>query len=938
MAQVSYGTITVSDLTDITDVYLQYCMAADTYATAAAIEAKTTWITPEVNWFTLSNDTTVNSNKIYYELDNNIYFIVHPSGSENPKSNNWYEDSVYPTWQSGYQIWVRQVTIKEGINQPEYGTPYLDKAVNQINNSINQINNTFDTKLKYFWINQINSQAYPAGTYTASGNNVPFNAEDSSTYGYNTYYGNGIQLRYNALNLATLTGDALTFYQPPTISETTTVEGNPTMVLSGNALTFYNPNDGVTAAATLNSTGLNIAEGSITLGDNFSVNSAGSMIAKDGQIGGWNISDSALHTNNKNSWDDAERGIYIGTYAEDSFVISGGINLENQGDDESDNIPYWYIRDDGAVRFGAMTLTTDGKLSVPAASVTGSLTAAQIDVNDLGALSANIGSTVGHGGLSNTLNVNLEKKYVVSLDTRINPSKTYYRLVINDEQEKYQIIEDISDLNENPSSMYKLTRDTEVSYTNPAIPIQKTETSTIDTGLSENISQYFTNIYNGNNNTFIYIPTTEGDISEIVSINYIITGENLSSEIRSNINFDYVYQDSKIQDSNGNDILVKRRDGEDLETLTVQNGFLITITPKQDFFLDVIARIGTNVPINIRAEIIYHTDPRIKQYYEKRVVEQSGANETYYIPIAFLENASIDSINPKESNYYELEYWYEKIDSSYIRLESNKDIYVLTTDNAIENNKNYYKYTISYNTTIDEEVNELKDYYVVDIYDKYSKTEDTEVIDNKDYFSKIEDEYEYKKIYIETYNKNINPTSEGWYEIDNNNGYKLTEDTQINLENLFKKVYYQRYEKYRIIKDEEKTEETNPKNKGWFEFQNITNNRKVIIFTNGVHPKEREWYEQIISYTPVSNEDKANTSNPSAAYWYEKENSYNVKLSLQDAILSIQSNERELLSVKSEEDDDINIFEMEVRDKLKIGKLEIISFNNGIAIRPGGNI
>ena len=224
MAQVSYGTITVSDLTDITDVYLQYCMAADTYTTAAAIEAKTTWITPEVNWFTLSNDTTVNSNKIYYELDNNIYFIVHPSGSENPKSNNWYEDSVYPTWQSGYQIWVRQVTIKEGINQPEYGTPYLDKAVNQINN--NFIN--LDNRLRNFFYpgDPSYSGAFAVSKSTADGLDVT----DADTYGFNTRMGVGsISMGYNKIPLLEMgilgsNFNGIKLYSP--IMDHSTISGN----------------------------------------------------------------------------------------------------------------------------------------------------------------------------------------------------------------------------------------------------------------------------------------------------------------------------------------------------------------------------------------------------------------------------------------------------------------------------------------------------------------------------------------------------------------------------------------------------------------------------------------------------------------------------------------------------------------------------------------
>ena len=169
MSQVSYGTITVVDTTDIADVFLQHCMVVDTITTAAEVIAKTTWTSPEVSWFMLTTDTTVNINKRYYRLNNNNYYVVIPTGSENPSSNNWYEDTPYPMWRPGYQVWVRQVTIKEGIELPEFGTPYLDSAVNQIN-----------AKIKKMWTNS-------SGIYMASGiGSGEIDTSSSSTYGFNS--------------------------------------------------------------------------------------------------------------------------------------------------------------------------------------------------------------------------------------------------------------------------------------------------------------------------------------------------------------------------------------------------------------------------------------------------------------------------------------------------------------------------------------------------------------------------------------------------------------------------------------------------------------------------------------------------------------------------------------------------------------------------------
>ena len=198
------GHLTITDLTDITDIYLQYGLAL---ANATVTNSYTFSETGEIGWST-----------------------------------------TYPTWTSGYQIWIRQVRIKEGINNPEYGTPYIDTAVNQLNNNINSL----QTKTKYFWTNLVahtngtggwTKPNYLVGTYAASGiSGVTFDEEDSSTYGYNTLYANGIKLRYNAIDLGQLTGSSLIFYTPSTSSQ-----GSKAMELTSSALNFYNSSGTLTS-------------------------------------------------------------------------------------------------------------------------------------------------------------------------------------------------------------------------------------------------------------------------------------------------------------------------------------------------------------------------------------------------------------------------------------------------------------------------------------------------------------------------------------------------------------------------------------------------------------------------------------------------------------------------------------------------------------------
>ena len=221
MAQQTYGSITITDLTDITNVFLQYGKAN---SSATVTNDYTFSGTGEVGWFTAATGT-VDANTIYFQLINGVYKVVL-----NPSSTTGlYVSSPYPTWSSGFQIWIRQVTIKEGIDEPEYGTPYLDTAVNQINNTINIINSDLSDltqRTGHFWTNEEvrrNGQTYDgvvwtkpdylAGTYLAQGlSNFAYN--DATTYGYNTFYGNGIVLRYNQYPLTVMNHEGIQINAP----------------------------------------------------------------------------------------------------------------------------------------------------------------------------------------------------------------------------------------------------------------------------------------------------------------------------------------------------------------------------------------------------------------------------------------------------------------------------------------------------------------------------------------------------------------------------------------------------------------------------------------------------------------------------------------------------------------------------------------------------
>lgn len=208
MATVSYGTITVTDLTDITDVYLEYCMA-EAGLTASQVEAKTTWTSSEREW-----------------------------------------NTIYPSWQSGYEIWIRQVQIKEGIEEPDYGTPYLDTAVNQINTSIEAINDSIytigtnvtglDNRLKtFFWPGD---SSYSGAFAVAKTSDDGLNVSNANTYGFNTRVATGlVSIGYNKIPLSEWgINEGLKIYYPILDNEVV-VDNKLGMQLTASALNLYNP-------------------------------------------------------------------------------------------------------------------------------------------------------------------------------------------------------------------------------------------------------------------------------------------------------------------------------------------------------------------------------------------------------------------------------------------------------------------------------------------------------------------------------------------------------------------------------------------------------------------------------------------------------------------------------------------------------------------------
>ena len=145
------------------------------------------------------------------------------------------------------------------------------KALDAYNTSIARDTeiNALQAQAKYFWWDSEGAHIASGLTSTDSDSNITQGTP--STYGFNALTAPGyLKLRYQNIDFAQLATNSLTFYRPA-VNGSTYVQGKKAMDLTADALTFYKPlaynsSNEPTAAAQLNSTGLNITDGSIQLG------------------------------------------------------------------------------------------------------------------------------------------------------------------------------------------------------------------------------------------------------------------------------------------------------------------------------------------------------------------------------------------------------------------------------------------------------------------------------------------------------------------------------------------------------------------------------------------------------------------------------------------------------------------------------------------------
>jgi hypothetical protein len=298
------------------------------------------------------------------------YYLLQPANANPPDSSNYGNPPPIIT-DTGYSGWsVTEPTYTIGDERVlyqmvqtifsdgdfSYTTPTISSSYEAAKAAYNEalqaeadIEDLQELGLHhgYIWYNSTARPAtgsipvYPVGSYIASGINNTINQTNSNTYGLNTWISTGgINLRYNAIDLAKLTTSTLEFYYPSTSNQGTAAISLGThsginslifygfgstdkqMELTSTALKFYGSSQS-TPDVTLNSTGLNIEKGSITLGSDFSVTSDGTLTASNASIGGtitaganskigpWNITDTSIWYGNS-TYGNAS-GIYFGT-------------------------------------------------------------------------------------------------------------------------------------------------------------------------------------------------------------------------------------------------------------------------------------------------------------------------------------------------------------------------------------------------------------------------------------------------------------------------------------------------------------------------------------------------------------------------------------------------------------------------------------------------
>ena len=285
MAQISYGTITITDTTD-KKVYIGYANDAQGTNLSNLPSPERIFVGININ----NNDYSQSSPPLPPVSDSNwtwseyiggdgvsvvqtknIYFLkrttddapVAPIDTINITSKST-EAGIWTTAVPTYILnAVYYTSIQTDLDNGKYphSTAVIDQALTNMNynaamaNSIAQNANenangalsiATGVEQHFFWIGEDYSTSVPAGAYMAERGKDEFKA--NPTGGNLITRTDGIYIRNGANLLSSLTGSALNFYQPPTTNGNTVTQGALTIELSNGELNFYNTNGVVTSS------------------------------------------------------------------------------------------------------------------------------------------------------------------------------------------------------------------------------------------------------------------------------------------------------------------------------------------------------------------------------------------------------------------------------------------------------------------------------------------------------------------------------------------------------------------------------------------------------------------------------------------------------------------------------------------------------------------
>lgn len=258
------GQITLKVITDVkstTYYYLLQSSMAPAPSTPTTNPPGSGWSTTEPEFFAYipTQDASVFPGKDYYTRSGSAgdytYTIVsNPTG--NPSTNSYYE-KIYGDTRS---LYVTVQTLYTD-NTFEYSTPSLSSSYEAAKEAYNRAKTALDLagdSKQYFWEQPSSySAAIPAGIYVTHIPQSQFKASGGPTQGNILIQDTGLTIRNGAISLASLTGNALNFYNPGNSNRLT-------LSINSNGLQLYGSSIS-TPDASLTANGLTLTRGGITV-------------------------------------------------------------------------------------------------------------------------------------------------------------------------------------------------------------------------------------------------------------------------------------------------------------------------------------------------------------------------------------------------------------------------------------------------------------------------------------------------------------------------------------------------------------------------------------------------------------------------------------------------------------------------------------------------